>query len=697
MQFPVRFRMGFRATAVMALSVLATGCEMTESHTGTPADPALQRTVLTLEQRKTRLEDVNDIKRLQGAYGYYFSTARWDEVTNLFSDGATIEIGLDGVYRGKQRVREYLHAFGGGKEGLAPGQLNEYLQAMPVITLSPDGQTAKGTWRAIVLTGQLGGAANWGEGPYENEYVKENGVWKFSKLHWYQTLLVPFEGGWMKHEDVNATKFVAGRLPPDSPPTVNYKSWPSAFVPPFHFKDKPQVVVPEPPRLDMGMGETESTAALLKRAAVLEQEVKLIDAQYRVETLQRIYGYYLDKGFWSQAADLFADNGEIEVEGRGAHVGKDHVLRYLRAIGPEGPAAGRLYDHMQLAPVVHVAPDGKTAKGRWMLFAQLARQKDFHEWGTGVYENEYVNEGGVWKIRKLHLYPTMYTPYDEGWAKTQQRYSKFEPEIAADRGPADRGPADRASASQASASSLPAAGAARAPYHFANPATGKQVFAKRASDFAAAPAVSAEAAAQSLTALDHRIGLLEDEQQIENLHSIYGYYLATLEWDTLANLFTDDGTIEIALRGVYVGKAGVRRNLNLYGQQGLDNGVLHNHMQFQPVIDVAPDGKTAKIRSRAFSMLGNFKQNALWMAGIYENEFVKVNGEWKFRKDQVINSYFAPYDVGWKTLAPREAPGITPSNPPDRPPSFHFDMFPKPYVPAFHYNNPVTGQSVTWP
>jgi hypothetical protein len=691
-------QIGFRAAAVVALSVLATGCEMTESRPGTPVDPALHRTVLGLEQRKTRLEDVNDIKRLQGAYGYYFSAARWDEVTNLFSDSATIEIGLDGVYRGRQRVREYLHAFGGGKECLAPGQLNEYLQVMPVITLSPDGQTAKGTWRAIVLTGQLGGAANWGEGPYENEYVKENGVWKISKLHWYQTLLVPFEGGWAKHEDVNATKFVSDRLSPDSPPTITYKSWPSAFVPPFHFKNEPQVVVPEP----VHMGEPESTAALLKRAAVLDHEVKLIDAQYRVESLQRIYGYYLDKGLWSQAAALFADDGELEVEGRGAHVGKEHVLRYLRAIGPEGPTAGRLYDHMQLAPVVHVAPDGKTAKGRWMLFAQLARQKDFHEWGTGVYENEYVNEGGVWKIRKLHLYPTMYTPYDEGWAKTQQKYSKFEPDIAADRGPADhrpanRGPADRSSATRpSSANSLAAAGTASAPYHFANPVTGKPVFAKRASAFASAP-VSAAAAAQSLTNLDHRIGLLEDEQQIENVHAMYGYYLATLEWDTLANLFTEDGTIEIALRGVYVGRAGVRRNLNLYGQQGLDNGVLHNHMQFQPVIDVAPDGKTAKIRSRAFSMLGNFKQSGLWMAGIYENEFVKVNGEWKFHKDQVINSYFAPYDVGWKALAPREAPGVTSSNPPDRPPSFHFDMFPKPYLPAFHYNNPVTGQSATWP
>jgi hypothetical protein len=103
----------------------------------------------------------------------------------------------------------------------------------------------------------------------------------------------------------------------------------------------------------------------------------------------------------------------------------------------------------------------------------------------------------------------------------------------------------------------------------------------------------------------------------------------------------------------------VRRNLDLYGQAGLDNGVLHNHMQFQPVISIAPDGRTANLRSRAFSMMGNFGQTGTWMGGLYENEFVKENGVWKFKKDHVFNTYFAPYASGWKPLAARAPPGIT--------------------------------------
>src|SRR5207253_3983865 len=113
--------------------------------------------------------------------------------------------------------------------------------------------------------------------------------------------------------------------------------------------------------------------------------------------------------------------------------GRAQVLAYLRAIGPEGPQEGRLFDNMQLQPVVYVDPQGKTAKARWHLFAQLAEWKKFAEWGTGVYENDYVNQGGVWKIQRLRLFPSMYSPYEDGWGKTIRDHSSFEPSLAPDR------------------------------------------------------------------------------------------------------------------------------------------------------------------------------------------------------------------------------------------------------------------------
>ena len=78
--------------------------------------------------------------------------------------------------------------------GLGEGQLNEHLQVMPVITLAADGKTAKARWRGDCSARRLGGDAYWSEGPYENEYVERNGVWKIKSLHWYPALHVPYAG-----------------------------------------------------------------------------------------------------------------------------------------------------------------------------------------------------------------------------------------------------------------------------------------------------------------------------------------------------------------------------------------------------------------------------------------------------------------------------------------------------------------------
>jgi hypothetical protein len=640
----------------------------------------LQHSVAALQGQAASLRDINDIKRLQRAYGYYIDVGQWDQVASLFSRNATLEIGLDGVYRGQEHIRQYFLAVGGGHMGLAPGQVNQYLQLMPVINLAPDGAHAKGTWRAVILAGSPGKGAWWGEGPYENEYVKEGGAWKISALHWYQTLMTPYaDGGWARNPDVNGGHYAPATLRPDAPPSEQYKVWPGAHVPHFHFKNQAPSLRTDGAQDSVGAVArvSWSDAQLCQQLARLTHEVQLLEDQNEIEKLQRIYGYYLDKGLWSEAADLFADDGEVELAGRGAYVGKTHVLAYLRAIGPEGPVAGRLYDNMQLQPIVHVSVDGTTARARWHLFAQIAQAGQYHEWGVGVYENEYVKRAGVWKIRRLHFYPTLYTPYEAGWAKHVATYSRMEPDLQPDR-----------------AAAAPASAPVLAPFDYANPVTGaapRSSWTPAAADLAAAGATPA-AMASTAASLGQRLGLLQDAAIIENLHAMYGYYLATLEWDALTDLWAPEGTIEIALRGVYAGKPAVRRNLNLYGQQGLDDGVLHNHMQFQPVIDVASDGQTAKMRSRAFSMMGNYGKNGTWMGGVYENTYVKRDGIWRIESDHVINTYFAPYDLGWKDLPARDAPGVTASNPPDAPPTVHFEMYPRSFLPPFHYVNPVTGK-----
>jgi hypothetical protein len=424
-----------------------------------------------------------------------------------------------------------------------------------------------------------------------------------------------------------------------------------------------------------------SVAALAARAAKLERDLTELEDVNAIKKLQRIYGFYTDKQLWSEAADLFSADGTIEIGGRGVYVGRERIREFLLTNGPETPQPKRLFDHMQLQPIVHVAPDGTTAQGRWHVFAQEAVHGEYANWGLGVLENEYVKEGGVWKIRREHFFTTMYTPYAEGWGKTAIPNAPPSAELPPDRPPT------------VAYEAYPKAFVV--PFHYDNPVTAPA--RAEPAPVAAAAAATPESLAATLEGIERRVGLLEDVAQLERMNSIYGYYLAHLQWDDLTGIFSPTGSIEIAMRGVYVGAASVRRNLNLYGQATDDQfGLQHNHMQFQPVVTVAPDGKSAKLRSRALSIMGNWQRNSQWMGGIYENDFVKENGVWKIQRDQVFNTYFIPYAVGWKDVVPRPPPGITATNPPDAPPTLPFEMYPSAFLPPFHYPNPVTGKVVTW-
>ena len=197
-----------------------------------------------------------------------------------------------------------------------------------------------------------------------------------------------------------------------------------------------------------------------------------------------------------------------------------------------------------------------------------------------------------------------------------------------------------------------------------------------------------------VVSLEHRVQQLKAMGAVENLQRMYGYYVDKKMWDEVAGLFTEDGTYEMAQRGVYVGKARIRLMLEtLIGPAG---GELFNHMQVQPIITVADDGMSAKMRVRSISQTGKRDEQSVWSGGLYENEYVNDNGVWKIKKLHFYNTFAALYDGGW-TRNHLPVPGMSNSFPPDRPPSETFESFPHPYLPPYHYNNPVTNEVIVNP
>jgi len=192
----------------------------------------LQAKLSSLQKQVELLEDAKAIERVQQAYGYYVSEGMGTEAATLFSDSptASIELGQQGVYLGKARIRAFLTH---GGEGLKDGEIRESPIMQGVVHVAPDGKTAKGRWRTLIMSGMHGQDGQWAEGPFENEYVKEGGVWKLSKVHWYTTVIGSYDEGW--HKKPYPAPGPLADLPPDLPPTDRYAAFPAFYLPPYHY------------------------------------------------------------------------------------------------------------------------------------------------------------------------------------------------------------------------------------------------------------------------------------------------------------------------------------------------------------------------------------------------------------------------------------------------------------------------------
>ena len=200
------------------------------------AQASVDREIAELTQRVERLEGHRAVKKLQRAFGYYVDRGLWSEAADLFADDGTIEIGLDGVYVGRERIAEYLKRLHGGQEGLIYGQLNEWVTLQPSISVAADGRSATARWRDLGMLGQYKKHAEWRDGIYENTYAKgADGIWRIGSLHLWVNFEVPYEKGWARLKPGEGLQRSQASLdfPPDRGPSAAYEAFPAVQVPPF--------------------------------------------------------------------------------------------------------------------------------------------------------------------------------------------------------------------------------------------------------------------------------------------------------------------------------------------------------------------------------------------------------------------------------------------------------------------------------
>lgn len=379
-----------------------------------PAQAGVDEDVAALTEGVERLEGERAVKKLQRAFGYYVDRGLWADAAALFAPDGTIELGVDGIYRGPERIEEYLRRLHGGQEGLIYGQLNEWVTLQPAIQVAPDGDSATARWRDLGMLGQYKQHAEWRDGVYENSYAKgADGTWRIKSLRLYVNFVAPYEKGWarLRGDEGLARSEASLAFAPDAPPTATYAPFPAVRTAPFAQPPASVGRVRAAPRLT-------TSGPLRERVEDYADRLARLEDQSAIENLQATFGYYFDQGMWSEAAALFAPQGTFEYGMRGVYRGRDRIERAMLLLGPEGLATGRLNNHMMLQNVIQVAPGGATATGRWQGMMMLSEPGHNGVWGVGIYENTYVRQGDRWRIASLHFYPTAMTDYDAGFMRS---------------------------------------------------------------------------------------------------------------------------------------------------------------------------------------------------------------------------------------------------------------------------------------
>jgi hypothetical protein len=138
-------------------------------------------------------------------------------------------------------------------------------------------------------------------------------------------------------------------------------------------------------------------------------------------------------------------------------------------------------------------------------------------------------------------------------------------------------------------------------------------------------------------------------QSIEAIKKLKAEYCAICDdkhnQDRIVTIFDGDGIWEGKGAGYAKGHAELRKLFKNFA----DRISFSQHNVFNPRIDV--NGAEAH---GIWKFLGPFTfrkgNRQLWLAARYEDDYVKINGAWKFKHLRVIGRMSAPYEEGW---APR--------------------------------------------
>ena len=140
------------------------------------------------------------------------------------------------------------------------------------------------------------------------------------------------------------------------------------------------------------------------------------------------------------------------------------------------------------------------------------------------------------------------------------------------------------------------------PFHYQNPVATSYVFSgdmqpAKPADEVDTPKTVAELEAQ-VRALELQIERMQAVDDLENLESAYGYYVDKSMQDAIAGLFTEESTLEILGRGVFIGRDRIYEYMRRLGAPSVTASMPHP-VSCTSAKTYSPSGRSLPIQASA--------------------------------------------------------------------------------------------------
>ncbi len=143
--------------------------------------------------------------------------------------------------------------------------------------------------------------------------------------------------------------------------------------------------------------------------------------------------------------------------------------------------------------------------------------------------------------------------------------------------------------------------------------------------------------------IERRLRVLEDIESIKRLKALYCAYCDdSFNLDDLAMVYSEDAYWEAGHHGSAQGRDQILAMMS--GSPNRTPFVVH--MVMNPIIEV--DGDKATGIWYLFMARTHAEGNqAVWGSARYDEEYTRVDGEWKISRQKVTENFRTPFDQGW--------------------------------------------------